>query len=422
MTEIWLFNPSGPLPDEGWRTYRYAMIGEVLVQHGYEVIWWTSTFSHHFKKFRSETWKDIEHIPGFTIRLVPTPGYKRHIGFARLRFFLVFALKVYQRTRAENMNADCVIAASPLPCVEVFIVRAAKRAGAVLVTDVMDLWPELFTLVMPKPLRRFAGLIFYPLRLSRRFQLNRSAGVTGLAADYVDLAVRESPHLRHTKPVTVFNGIDVGTFRDLLTQAQEVSNHLAEQYAKKPGDIWAIYAGTLGENYDILTILHAARLLLDEPRLKIIIAGRGPLQEQVIELIQTETLTNVLYVGSLALTELAAFYNLADIGLSCYGAESTVAMPDKAYDYMAAGMVTINSLKGELEVLLQREQIGLQYQAGQPETLADAIRSVIDDELKRDSMAQRAYAYAMTFDRDVQYAQFPEIVKNALQIQDQAPR
>ena len=80
---IWLINPYGPIPSEAWRTYCFPLIAEVLSAEGHEVTWWTSNFAHHFKKFRSDDWLDVEAWDNFRIRLVPTTGYRKNIGVGR---------------------------------------------------------------------------------------------------------------------------------------------------------------------------------------------------------------------------------------------------------------------------------------------------------------------------------------------------
>jgi hypothetical protein len=42
MSDIWLFNPYGPIPGEAWRDYRFTMIAETLAAEGHHVIWWTA--------------------------------------------------------------------------------------------------------------------------------------------------------------------------------------------------------------------------------------------------------------------------------------------------------------------------------------------------------------------------------------------
>ena len=60
MRTIWLVNPYGPIEGENWREYSFNQFGKFLSDNGYKVIWWTANFSHHFKKYRSNGWKDIE--------------------------------------------------------------------------------------------------------------------------------------------------------------------------------------------------------------------------------------------------------------------------------------------------------------------------------------------------------------------------
>ena len=39
MRTIWLVNPYGPIPGEGWRAYRFNLLGEALAKAGYNVVW-----------------------------------------------------------------------------------------------------------------------------------------------------------------------------------------------------------------------------------------------------------------------------------------------------------------------------------------------------------------------------------------------
>src|SRR5690606_30096685 len=119
---------------------------------------------------------------------------------------------------------------------------------------------------------------------------------------------------------------------------------------RMPGDIWAIFAGTLGNNYDIPTVLLAAKKLWElKIPMKIFIAGEGPLQKYLCKFIDENHLDNVVFLGRLSFNELRSCYKHFDIGLAPYTKSSTVAMPVKIYDYFCAGLLVVNSLDGELE-------------------------------------------------------------------------
>jgi hypothetical protein len=99
--KIWLINPYGPSLSEAWRIYCFSLIAEVLTIVGHEVIWWTSNFAYHFKKFKSGGWAAIEVSKGFLIRLVPTTGYHQYIGIRRVFRDALFALRTYLSGRSE---------------------------------------------------------------------------------------------------------------------------------------------------------------------------------------------------------------------------------------------------------------------------------------------------------------------------------
>jgi len=409
---IWLINPYGPIPGEGWRDYRFTLVGETLAQHGHRVTWWTANFSHHFKRFRSKDWNDLDVSPNFRIRLVPTSGYRKHIGLGRVRFELLFAWRMYQRAVKES-SPECIIAVDPPQVIGFLAVRLARHFGTRLILDVMDLWPEIFVLAFPRLLRPLTPIILYPLYILRRHNLRQADVVTSLCDTYLEVAKKEFPDLQGGLFVTIFNGIDIAAFRAMKREVDKASLRLMQKTGEKTSDeVWAIYAGTLGNNYDIETLLRAAvHLEQHKSRVKILIAGEGPLRQRVTDFVTAHRPRNLVYLGKLDPEELIEIYQLSDIGLCAYGAESNVAMPDKAYDYMAAGLPIVSSLRGELENLLRIHQMGIQYQAGDPKSLAEALESLARDEERRKTMARNSYNTAMQFDKHVQYQKFADLVE-----------
>ena len=225
-----------------------------------------------------------------------------------------------------------------------------------------------------------------------------------------------APDLDASKTLTVFNGIDVAAFRTTLPDARE-RKALARERGQKPGEVWVVYAGTLGNNYDIPTVLRAAARLQErgDDRIRIWVAGEGPLRSSVTEFIRTRELMNLKYIGNLCHEDLIRFYSICDIGLSPYVPESNVAMPDKAYDYMAAGLPIVNTLRGELEELLRDRQIGIQYKAGDPESLVGALESLAADEVLRNHMARNSHDAAMDYDQNVQYGKYVNFIKEIVE-------
>jgi glycosyltransferase involved in cell wall biosynthesis len=410
---IWLINPYGPIPGEGWREYRFTMIGETLAKYGYQVLWWTANFSHHFKKFRSRGWEDIGINKNFRIRLTPTSGYTSNVSLGRVKFEFLFAWKMYHRALKES-PPECIIAVDPPQIIGFLAVRLAKHFESRLIIDVMDLWPELFSIAFPRLLKPLVPIVLYPLYVLRRYNLQQADAITSLCDTYLEVAKRQAPQCQIT--VTIFNGIDVAGFRGMNREPNKTSAGLMQRIGQKPpGEVWVVYAGSLGNNYDIKTLLQATTYLQQrKSKIKIFIAGEGPLRNHVMDFIAAHRSANLIYLGKLSPGELVQLYQVCDIGLCAYGPGSNVAMPDKAYDYMAAGLPIVNSLRGELERFLRDNHIGIQYKAGDPESLANALEELASDPHKRRAMAENSYKAAMMFDKNVQYSKFIDVLQQVI--------
>ena len=84
-------------------------------------------------------------------------------------------------------------------------------------------------------------------------------------------------------------------------------------------------------------------------------------------------------MGRLSPSDLRSLYQCCDIGLAAYGQSSNVEMPDKFYDYTAAGLAIICSLKGEVMDLVTQMKLGSSYLAGDTSSLLKEILLLTSD-------------------------------------------
>lgn len=404
---IWLINPYGPIPSESWRDYCFTMMAETLVDAGHEVIWWTSNFSHHFKKYRSPSWQDIKVNEKFTIRLVPTTSYKKNIGIGRAFRDLVFAIRAYKRGKMQS-SPDCIVySESPLTFGYAGFMLARYHKCPVIYHQ-MDLWPELIEQAFPEYIQPVLKLLFAPVYANRRWIYQNLDAVIALAKPYLDVPLAEAPVLVTRPHALIYNGIDVQGFRRDMKTLALPSGLLPD---KRPSEIRAVFAGSLGPSYDILALLEMAkRLEGSSSNLYIVIAGDGPLRKEVEDYVADPSHNRVFYVGKLAPTLLAALYTVCDIGLCAYSARSNVEMPDKIYDYTAAGLAVINSLRGEVSSIIAENGIGLQYSGGNPDDLYDKLCFLEQNPDARKEMALKSYETGLRFDKISQYANLLDII------------
>jgi len=182
--------------------------------------------------------------------------------------------------------------------------------------------------------------------------------------------------------------------------------------AAEDASLVCIYAGTLGERYDLGTVLETASLLHTErSRIRFIIAGRGPFEAQLRGWLKRHPAANLDYRGSVEADALLDLYERCHVGLIPYAAESTVSLPVKFFDYLAAGLVIVTSLQGELRDFVQQNEVGFTYAAGDARSLAAVLQHLELVPAERRMMGQRARAAIARFDTVPLYRQYAEMIE-----------
>lgn len=413
--KVWLINPYGPLPNEAWRVYCYTLIAHALRDQGHEVIWWTSNFAHHFKKWRSKGWHDLVVTEGFTIRLVPTIGYKKNIGIGRLLRDVIFAFRAYRKGKLES-SPDCIITSESPLTFGYSGFKLAQHHKCPIIFHQMDLWPELIIDAFPHFFKPLVRLFFKPIFLSRRKVYSRLDGSSALAASYLNEIFKVNSVLVKKPHDVIYNGIDVQEFRSKM-QSGNHSNHSIFP-KKQTSDIWAVFAGSLGPSYDLDTLCEAAKFLKDNcDPIKIIIAGDGP-RKDFIRSVSNSEQCNLHYVGQLNPDELATLYSLADIGLCAYSSSSNVEMPDKIYDYTAAGLAVLVSLRGEVRDVVHDNRIGFSYEPGSVDDFLSKIKMMTYSPANLAEMKERSWNLGQSYDAKAQYKKMVELVNIVCQVKN----
>ena len=396
--KIWIVNPYGNLPDEGWRDYRSTLIANAFNKRDHDVIWWVSNFEHRSKKFRSETWKDISVNDKYLIKLVPSTPYFTHISLARIKHERIYARNFRKKVINSSDKPDLIILAEPSLFFSDIILDVIHKMKVPLVIDILDLWPELFNIILPYKLRSFGRLIFAPLYWKRTWLLKNADGIIGATEDYLKVGTQKNS--------TPYNdvsylGIDLASVNDMKNSQFEKES--LQSIIKDQNEIWIIYAGTLGKNYDISTIIRCSQKIeeLNLP-LKIFLAGEGEYRQLVEQTIESNNLRALVYLGNLSAKDLNIFYKNCDIGLSSYVKSSTVSMPVKAFDYLAAGLPIVNSLGRDLSEFVVKYNVGLQYKAEDADSMLHAITKLSVNRMVLNKMKKNALDLAKTFDCSIQ--------------------
>ncbi len=394
---IWIVNPYGTLPGEGWREYRSSMLARALTERGHCPTWFLSNFEHRSKTYREGISSDPA-LPGVAIYCLPSTPYSRNISLARIRYERSFG-RAFAAISPTLPKPDAIVLAEPSIFFGDPVIRFAQKNAIPLIVDILDLWPEMFSLAMPEPFRRFAAPLFAPLYARRRRLLRKAAGVVGCTAGYADMARAVAD-----RPVeTIYLGVDVA---DLRSAMADIPTH--RQLPAFDG-LTCVYAGTLGEAYDIPCLAAAVEKIAATGRVRIVIAGAGP-EKARLETLAKRYPQALIFLGELPSEELGAIYAQSQIGLCSYAPDSAVEMPVKLFDYLAAGLGFITSLDGEIRHLID-VGAGMYCRAGDPDSLADLLLQASKDPVLTISMQNTAWSLAEKFDKYRQHDIFVDFIE-----------
>ena len=407
---MWIINPYGTLPSESWATYRSTMVAEALSAHGYQVSQFISNFEHRSKQFRTSGSERVTIGGRYAIRIIPGQGYAAHISLQRVRHERSFARNLLAAVKGEP-PPDLVILAEPaLFYYDILLGPLIVRHRSLLVLDVIDIWPELFELVIPRGLRPLSPVLLAPLYRWRKRLYAHADAVVGVARDYTDIGSRLA-----ARPGVLAATVYWSSSAPPAASAPPGEALEGLLAGKGERDLWIVYAGTLGENYDIHSIVDVARRLpadvRDHRRVRFIVAGDGPLRS----LCEASASQDFVFVGRLAAAHLELLYRRCDVALCTYKGGSTVAMPIKAFDYLRHGLPIVNSLARDLGEFVQRDRIGLNYRPESSDSLYHAIVRLVRDEELRAECARNSRRLAGQFSPDRQYAIFVELIDRLCQ-------
>jgi glycosyltransferase involved in cell wall biosynthesis len=404
---VWFLSPHDAIPSDAWGYERGLILTRALTAAGCRVVFWASTFSHSTKCLRGSPWQKITTADGDEIILVPVRPYRKHTSISRLLSLFDFGFNLL-RHEHQGPPPDLILTVMPTPFVDVTSVLLARKYGAKFVQDFRDLWPELFVRAFPRGSRWIVRVAIQPLKWMRKYCTKRSDALISVTNEYLSFARSITDTVEHRPHEVIYFGVD--PYRPDLSS---ISPERVTQLSKHDNEeIWFLYGGTLGDNYDIRTVLDAFSTLIRRyPRgkFRLNVAGDGPLAGLVKQAANSFADT-VRYFGPLSKNELWVLLKSSDVGLLPYAKFSTVSVPAKTFDYIAAGLGVINSLPGEVQSMIAKYDIGKFYEAGSRDSLVQALTWFVENPESMRGMKERSLAAAPEYSKTSQYAKLPMLL------------
>lgn len=407
---VWIIQDGEPLPgiDSGTRDWRCGILARMLVAQGYEVFWWASTFDHTRKKHRFNAPRTVEILPGLKIRLLHGPGYSQNKSPKRWWHQRILA-RTFASEAAGSIRPGIIFSSLPLLELAEQAVLYGQRINTPVLVDIRDLWPDHYLTLVPPQLRGLLKVVlFSEFRRVRRI-LQGATGITAISQTFLNWGLNYAGRLPHKADGIFPMGYPSRSMPEanVIARRKELISH----YGIRSDGLIVTFAGSLNSIFDFQTVIEAARFL-DHVQMGVqfVIIGDGDGGVRVRA--RAKGLSNVIFTGWLDQTSVAAALGLASVGLTPYaeGRSISGSLPNKAFEYMSAGLPLLSSHRGDLEKIICDEQIGLQYKSGDANSLVEQIRRLAAHPDERLAMGRRARKlFENRFSADIIY---PELVRH----------
>ncbi|QWC95533.1 glycosyltransferase family 4 protein [Polynucleobacter paneuropaeus] len=136
-----------------------------------------------------------------------------------------------------------------------------------------------------------------------------------------------------------------------------------------------VFAGNIGNNQSIQTIIEAAELIKNYKKIQIVMVGSGSFSETLEREINKRSLSNLVMVGRFEPKYMPSIFDESDALLVSLGGGENLGwtVPCKVQTYMAAGKPIIGSINGEGKYVIELARAGLTADAEDPIGLANCI-------------------------------------------------
>jgi colanic acid biosynthesis glycosyl transferase WcaI len=303
--------------------------------------------------------------------------------------------------RALSIPSDVVLAMTDPPIEGIAGALVARLSGRPFVYNVRDMYPDMAV----------GGLIVRPGSFTARWEamhrwaLRRAARVIVLGEDMRDRIVAK--------------GVDpalVVVSRDGIVIPETVPSPENSVAREIRGDFRfaLVHAGNVGFYGAWQTLISAVRMLENEG-VGLVFVGEGAMKPQVEAM--AEGCRAIRFLPFFPANEVPLVLSSGDMHVVTVkrGLEGVV-VPSKLYPTLAAGRPVLGVAPEETDVvrIIRRTGCGLAANPDDPNSVAEAIRSVLHDSEHLQTMARRAREISFSYDRVKQLKIFCETIEDAV--------
>ena len=376
---------------------RFYYLARLLTNASHDVELITSIFYHSEKKHR----EPIHDTGRVKVTLLYEPGYPKNVCLRRFYSHYIWGRNV-EKYLEQRKKPDVIYSAVPSLTGPLAAAKYCEKNGVRFITDIQDLWPEAFQMVVNIPV--ISGIAFSPFKWLANGIYRRADAVCAVSNTYVERAL--SVNSKCKEGTCVFLGTRLEDF-DANVRENPVTNKLERE-------LWLGYCGTLGASYDLICVFDALELLqkrgVKAP--KFIVMGDGPRKKEFEEYSHAKGL-DVRFTGSLPYDKMCGMLCACDIVVNPIIQGAAGSIINKHADYAAPGLPVLSTQEcPEYRNLVDEYYMGYNCVCGDAADLSDKLERLLKNADLRKEMGANARRCAEDrFDRENIYVNLQRVIQ-----------
>jgi glycosyltransferase involved in cell wall biosynthesis len=360
--KVWIFQSGEPLHiDKGnARPMRGMNLANALVEKDHNVVIWSSSFYHQKKIKRFKLYRKIVINKKLETRLIPSPGYKKNISIQRLFDHFMFAYNLKKKLDIEKTLPDVAFVGYP-PIETAFIMTSwLKKKKIPYLLDIKDQWPLIFIESFPKILQPLIKLILLPYFFVAKKTFKESPAICTMSKNFLDWSLKFSNRKKNK-----FDIVAPLTSPDYKLKNLE-EKHAYSWWLKKgvmQNNIFrVIFIGSFSRAFDFDLIFNVANYFLEKKiNCEFILCGDGEFKKYLKK--KSQNFSNIKIIDWIDLPKAITLSRMSSAFIAPYKNKDDFmkSIPNKVIDAIKFGIPLLSSLKGEVESLIKKNEIGFIY-------------------------------------------------------------
>jgi glycosyltransferase involved in cell wall biosynthesis len=422
--KIWIVEQGEPLPfpagERGNRLMRAGILAQTLAGRGHDVTWWTSAFNHQLKAHASDQDASMRTEEGFTLRLIWSPGYARHISLQRYRDHRILAHRLKAAMDREEAP-HLILCGLPIPELAGVCADYGRRNTVPVVVDIRDWWPDIFYLSLPGPLRPLGKLFTIPMAVSTRRGCRGASALTAVTPEFLRWGLAKAGRQASDKDAVFHLGYPS---QPLGSAVMEEGRQFWSSLGVTSDSHILLYLGMFNQTFDLDTIVDAASLLQQGScPARFLLCGDGDKGEEYRQ--KAKGLKNVLFPGWINQAQIRVIMEMATAGLAPYPdrEDFRCQISNKAIEYLSHGLPVLSSpANGALSDFLKENHCGMTYRNGRARELASLVEYVCrHSDLRREMSANALRVFQKCFDAQKVYGAMADHLEKLIEFRSPVP-